>query len=55
MTIDEEDRANALNARWRRSCRDGLCGDCPGCLWRDGETGEEMREQPENEANHETV
>jgi len=50
MTIDEEDRQNELDRRWRNSCRDGLCGYCPGCLWRDGETGEDMEEQPENEA-----
>lgn len=54
MTIDEEERENALIARWRRSCRDGLCGYCPACLWRDGETSEETLEedQPENEDNH---
>lgn len=55
MTIDEEEREIALIARWRRSCRDGLCGDCPGCLWRDGETGEETEDQPENEDHNESV
>jgi succinate dehydrogenase/fumarate reductase-like Fe-S protein len=57
MTADEEERENAMIASWRRSCRDGLCGNCPGCMWGDGKTDEETLEddQPETEDHNESV
>lgn len=44
MTVDEEDRQNELDRRARRSCRDGQCGVCPGCLWSDGTLGDDAND-----------